>query len=43
MKKMLVLIIVMLFGSVCLAYGQTAKEAYKALRKLDAKIEMGIS
>lgn len=43
MKRMLALILIVLFGSVGLAYGQTAKDAIKALKKLEAKTESGMS
>jgi hypothetical protein len=43
MKKILVLIIIMLFALAGLAYGQSEKDAIKALKKLQAKIESGIS
>ncbi|MHB8067360.1 MAG: hypothetical protein ACYDIC_05610 [Desulfobaccales bacterium] len=43
MKRMLALILVVLFGSVGLAYGQSAKDAVKALKKLEAKVESGMS
>jgi len=43
MKKMLSVILIMLFGSVGLAYGQSAKEAFKALKKVEARTETGVS
>lgn len=43
MKKMLAVMLIVLFGSVGLAYGQSAKDAIKALKKLEAKVESGTS
>jgi hypothetical protein len=43
MKITFALILIVLFGSVGLAYGQSAKDAVKALKKLEAKIESGTS
>jgi hypothetical protein len=37
MKKMLAVILIMLFGSVGLAYGQSAKDVYKAVKKAELK------
>ncbi len=43
MKKMLAVILIVLFGSVGLAYAQAAKDAIKAVKKLEAKVESGTS
>lgn len=43
MKRMLAVILIVLFGSIGIAYGQTAKDAIKALKKLEAKVESGMS
>jgi Sec-independent protein translocase protein TatA len=43
MKKMLAVILIVLFGTVGLAYGQAAKDAIKAVKKLEAKVESGTS
>lgn len=37
MKKMLALILIVLFGLVGLAYGQAAKDVYKAVKKAELK------
>lgn len=37
MKRTLALILIVLFGSVGLAYGQTAKDVYKAVKKAELK------
>jgi hypothetical protein len=43
MKKMLTVILIVLFGSVGWAFGQTANDAYLALKKMEAKTQVGIS
>lgn len=43
MKKMLALILIILFGFVGFAYGQSAKDAIEALQKLSSRCETGIS
>lgn len=43
MKRMLAVILIVLFWSVGLAYGQSAKDAIKAVKKLEAKTESGMS
>ena len=43
MKRTLAVFLVMLFWSVGLAYGQSAKEAFKALKKVEARVETGVS
>ena len=37
MKKVLAVILIVLFGSVGLAYGQSAKDVYKAVKKAELK------
>jgi len=43
MRKMVLLLTIIVFGAVGLSYGQTSKDAIKALKKLSAKVESGIS
>lgn len=43
MKRMVVVILIILFGFVGLAYGQSAKDAIEALQKLSSRCAMGIS
>lgn len=42
-KKLLAVILIVLFGSVGLAYGQSAKDTYKALKKVEARVETGVT
>jgi hypothetical protein len=43
MKRAFVVIFVILFGFVGLAYAQSAKDAYKALKKLEVRTQAGVS
>lgn len=43
MKKIFLITIFSIFGLIGLAFGQTEKDAIKSLKKLEAKIESGIS
>jgi hypothetical protein len=43
MKRILALILILLFGAVGLAYGQSAKKAYESLKRLEAKTQVGIA
>jgi hypothetical protein len=42
-KRILAVILIVFFGAVALASGQTANDAYLALKKMEAKTQVGIS